>query len=100
MVGGRQLLPESWVAESTAPLRPDPRTWEVWQHWPDLGGYYKYHWWGLKLPDGGYDYMARGKFQQIVYVAPRRNAVVVRFGEDPDPGVSWPLVIRAIVDGL
>ena len=26
---GVQILPESWVRESTEPLRPDPRTWET-----------------------------------------------------------------------
>jgi hypothetical protein len=33
-------------------------------------------------------------------VAPRRNAVVVRFGDHPDEQVLWPLVIRGIVDTL
>jgi hypothetical protein len=44
--------------------------------------------------------MARGKFDQLVYVAPRKNAVIVRLGGAPDEDVRWPLVVRAIVDRL
>jgi CubicO group peptidase (beta-lactamase class C family) len=95
---GQRILPVEWVKQSTMP--PEPRPWEIWQEWPALGGYYSHHWWGLQLADGGYDFFARGKFQQTIYVAPRRNAVVVRFGDHPDEQVLWPLVIRGIVDTL
>lgn len=97
---GAQILPEAWVAESTQPLRPDPRTWELVPNWTGYTRYYKYHWWGLDNPDGTYDFYAHGKFDQIVYVAPRKNVVIVRLGNAPDENVRWPMVIHNLIDQL
>lgn len=97
---GVQILPESWVRESTEPLRPDPRTWETFPAWLDYGGYYKYHWWGINNVDGSYDFCAQGRYGQIIYVAPRKNMVIVRLGDELDEYVSWPLVIHNVVDRL
>ena len=97
---GVQILPEGWVRESTEPLRPDPRTWETFPSWLDYGGYYKYHWWGINNADGSYDFCAQGRYGQIIYVAPRKNAVIVRLGDELDENVLWPLVIHNVVDQL
>ena len=97
---GVQILPESWVRESTEPLRPDPRIWQTFPEWLDYDGYYKYHWWGLNNPDGSYDFCAQGRYGQIIYVAQRRNTVIVRLGDELDKNVFWPLVIQDIVDKL
>jgi CubicO group peptidase (beta-lactamase class C family) len=97
---GVQILPEAWVRVSTEPLRPDPRTWETMRSGLDYGAYYKYHWWGLNNPDGTYDFYAHGKYDQIIYVAPRKNVVIVRLGDALDENVRWPLVIQDLVDKL
>jgi CubicO group peptidase (beta-lactamase class C family) len=97
---GVQILPESWVRESTEPLRPDPRAWETMPWWLDYNGYYKYHWWGFNNEDGSYDFYAHGRYDQIVYVAPRKNVVVVRLGDMLDENVLWPLIIHNLVDQL
>ena len=97
---GVQILPEDWVHESTEPLRPDPRIWESSPFWLEIGGYYKYHWWGINNPDGSYDFFAHGRYDQIIYVAPRKNVVIVRLGDQLDESVIWPLVIYDVVDKL
>ena len=97
---GVQILPEAWVAESTQPLRPDPRVWETMTYWPDLDGYYKYHWWGINNDDGTYDFYAHGRFDQIIYVAPRKNVVIVRLGNAPDENVLWGLVLHNLVNQM
>lgn len=97
---GVQILPEAWVVESTQPLHPDPRTWETMTEVLDYGGYYKYHWWGIVNADGTYDFHSHGKYDQIIYVAPRKNVVIVRLGDRLDDSVNWTLVLKNIVDQL
>jgi hypothetical protein len=53
---------------------------------------YKYHWWCINNPDGSYDFYAHGRYDQIIYVAPRKNVVIVRLGDAWDENVLWPLV--------
>jgi CubicO group peptidase (beta-lactamase class C family) len=97
---GRQILPEDWVIEATSPPEEDPRNWETVSSWKERGGYYKYHWWGLVNPDGTYEYMARGNLGQIIYVAPSKNIVAVRFGPEPDDRILWANVIHALIDQI
>ncbi len=70
------------------------------QEWPSLGGYYGYHWWGLRNADGTYDFSAQGNFGQMIYVAPRKNVVIVRLGNAPDEKLIWALVLHSLVDQL
>jgi CubicO group peptidase (beta-lactamase class C family) len=97
---GKQILPSDWVAESTRPDPTDTRPFEVVPSWKEAGGYYGYHWWGLNNSDGTYDFMARGNLGQTIYVAPRKNMVVVRFGSEADPDVTWAFVIQALINQM
>jgi len=94
---GKQILPAEWVAEST---KPNTKPFEVAQSWEEAGGYYGYHWWGLNNADGTYDFSARGNLGQMIYVAPRKNMVIVRFGNEADPNVIWSFVAQALVDQM
>ena len=97
---GQQILPAAWVAASTQPDAGDDRLFEGYPLWEEVDGYYGYHWWGLRNAGGSYDFMAHGHLGQIIYVAPRKNMVVVRLGEEPDEKVNWAFVLHGLVDEM
>lgn len=97
---GKQILPVGWVEESTSPDPMDTRLYEVYSLWKESGGYYGYHWWGMNNPDGSYDFMARGNLGQLIYVAPRKNMVIVRLGSETDANVVWSFVVQALVNQM
>lgn len=74
VVGGKTILPASWVDRS---LSPDPVA--GWVHtadgWVKRG---KYQWF---LTSDGRGYFAKGYRGQYVFVEPDKHAVFVRFGE-------------------
>lgn len=90
---GRQLISRHWVAESTAPDPTDQRPWLSGRSWKDAGGYYKYMWWGMSRPGGGYDYTATGHLGQKIAIFPQDGIVIVRFGTDDEGVDSWDEVI-------
>jgi CubicO group peptidase (beta-lactamase class C family) len=97
---GQQILPMDWISASTKPDPTDQRPFEVSPQWKELGGYYGYHWWGMKNADGTYDFAARGNLGQMIYVAPRKNMVIVRLGDERDSGVIWYFVAQSIVNQM
>ena len=78
---GRQVVPERWVREATSA-----------QAAGGAADFYAFHWWtragrGNPLPAG--HVLAQGNLGQYVYVAPDRDLVIVRLGDDA--GVEdWP----------
>ncbi|AOY00337.1 serine hydrolase [Jeongeupia sp. USM3] len=79
---GRQIIPSSWVAESTTAI---------------AGGEYGLHWWTppKSEPRRG-DYYAQGLSGQYLYIYPARRTVIVRLGERN--GEWWPALMRAIAE--
>jgi CubicO group peptidase (beta-lactamase class C family) len=63
---GKQIIPESWVIESTT-VAPDA----PWKH-------YKYLWWISRSGNGRFT--AVGNLGQFIFVAPDKNCVILRFG--------------------
>lgn len=97
---GQQILPADWVTESTQPKPGDDRPFERFPEWKEMGGYYGFHWWGLNNADGSYDFTAAGNYGQYIFVSPRKNAVIVRLGEEKDSNVNWALVMESILNQL
>jgi CubicO group peptidase (beta-lactamase class C family) len=99
--GGKQVVPEKWVEESTSPDASDNRRWRRATAWKQAHGYYKYLWWGRARPDGSYAFMARGNLQQQwVYVSPRDRVVIVRFGLVDGAADSWPDIFESVTDSV
>lgn len=73
---GKQLLPESWVSESTV---PDEVNEPIYQD-SEFG--YQYQWWTLTDSDA---YVARGLQGQYIYIDPSTNTVVIKLSYFP-PG--------------
>ena len=102
--GGRcdsvQILPASWVLEST---RPD-MTVDYHAYYPTDGifaggrGYYKYFWWGLRHDDS-YDFTAVGNFGQYVYVSPASHLIIVRNGASFGAG-GWLGMFKTMATAL
>jgi CubicO group peptidase (beta-lactamase class C family) len=83
---GKQIIPESWVAESTIV--------DAGARWTN----YKYLWW---IPRSGKGrFMAVGNLGQFIYVAPDKDCVIVRFGRGKprDWQRVYPQLFAALVE--
>ena len=88
---GRQVVPEAWVRQATAP-----------QAAGSPADFYAFHWWtgtrrGTPLPHG--HALAHGNFGQFVYVAPDRDLVIVRLGDDYG-SEDWPQRLARLASQL
>lgn len=86
-LNGRQILPESWTAESTTTdagrNTPDfySQSSDVFNVVPPTEkGYYAYWWWGWIEPDGRKTFSAFGKHGQFIFVSRDDRVVIVRNG--------------------
>jgi CubicO group peptidase (beta-lactamase class C family) len=94
---GRQIVSERWVVESTTRDPNDNRPWETYSPWLDIGGYYKYFWWGVSRGADDYTFQANGLWGQYIFVSPKTGVVIVRTGSRW--GISplvWPQVFQYI----
>ena len=105
---GERLLPEGWVARTTAPAgaRTDADWFRhyrsrPWGRFLATGKvYYQGLWWGQRLDDGGHDFFAMGVLGQHVYVSPDTATVIVRLSDRFPPGVWWAPVWRQVALAL
>lgn len=95
---GVQIIPAQWVIDSTSPDPFDTRPWLNFADFPGQDGYYKYHWWGYQRENGLYDYIAWGHLQQLIYIRPDQNLVIVRLGRELGPQVDWGQLLKSLAD--
>ena len=74
-VGDRQVVPESWVTDTT-----DTSTKIELEQYDGRQWGYRAGWWIVPRPEGPSDFCAIGHFGQFIYVSPQFNAVFVRNG--------------------
>ncbi len=93
---GRQIVPASWVAQSTRGHVPPGE-------WPDdylAAGWhnYGYQWWLASEAAG--DYFALGKDGQFLYISPATETVIVRLGWSQGDLFSseWVALFQAIAE--
>jgi CubicO group peptidase (beta-lactamase class C family) len=97
---GRQVVPEHWAIESTARDPDDKRPWETFSRWQQIGGYYKYFWWGVSS-GADYDFLGIGTYGQFIFVSPSTRVVIVRSAaEDGIDPPYWRQVFQYIADGV
>lgn len=77
----KQIVPEAWVKDATAPRQTEPIA-------PGVPLGYRYQWWTLPGTDA---YMALGLQGQFIYVDPATDTVVVKLSYFP-PGNEEPEV--------
>ncbi len=82
---GKQIVSESWVAEST---KVDTKEGSAW--------YYQYQWW---LPTKNGDFMAEGILGQFIYVNPSKNLIIVRLGKKHGD-VDWVGLFVELASGF
>jgi len=80
---GIQIVPETWVAESTQADRSlDYENYYYDDYiFADGKGYYKYLWWGIQRDTQNYDFIAEGNHGQFIYISPQSDLIILRFGE-------------------
>lgn len=81
---GQQVVPESWVKQST---KVDTSKGSAW--------YYQYQWW---LPTKSGDFMAAGILGQYIYVNPAKDLVIVRLGKNKGKA-DWDQIFVRIASG-
>jgi len=106
MYDGEQVVPKTWVLESTLPPESEPigyytdiKSWTN-DNFKDGSEYYKYLWWGFVNPDGTYDYYASGHLGQMIYVSPTKNVIIVRNGSSRGIFTNWGVICREIAKKL
>lgn len=94
-----QLISEKWINESTSPDTSSICFWRKIEYYENKDVYFNSMWWGLRTADGDYEYSASGHFGQRIYIAPSKNAILVRFGTK-DGDVDWTSFMMKLAEKI
>lgn len=61
---------------------------------------YKYMWYSTPSPQSGYDIIAWGKSDQILYISPANGAVALRTGKTDGGVKDWITVLQSIISAI
>lgn len=79
---GRQLIPDSWIVDSVTPDAPHLMA----EAHPEYPLSYGYQWW---IPPGDEgEYCALGIYNQVIYVNPARDLVIVKLSANSEYGLT------------
>jgi CubicO group peptidase (beta-lactamase class C family) len=101
--GGERILPAPLLREATAPaIPPDPPTFTAGnsnfaRH---RGLFYGLLWWGFAAPGSPPDAFALGLYGQVLYIARRCDAVLLRTGWEVGGVDYWPALLRDLASAL
>ncbi|MDE6276168.1 MAG: beta-lactamase family protein [Clostridia bacterium] len=97
---GQQIINKSWLDVSTTcefPLKNDEYK-KTFLEDKNIG--YKYMWYSTRSQQSGYDIIAWGKSDQILYISPANDIVVLRTGKSDGKVNNWVETIKDIITNL
>lgn len=94
---GTQIIDEAWLKHSTLcdfPINTDEYK-DSFLSGKNIG--YKYMWYCTPSAKTGYDIIAWGKSDQILYVSPESNTVILRTGKTDGGVANWVETMKGII---
>ena len=105
-----RILSDDWIKESALTdwnisgsdayyekFEPEDTVGKFFREW---GGYYSYFWWGYKEEGIPVDFFAFGMLDQLIYISPGNDIIILRFGDGSEDVLWWPEIFRSIVREL
>lgn len=107
---GQKIVSEKWIIDSTKFDDTSVFNPGYYQYYKDFvwtkcffnkgNAYYKYFWWGYKINETDYDYFAQGNLGQFIYICPKKNLIIARFGKKWGAINWWPDLFLYIKNNL
>ena len=97
---GAQVINGNWLDASTLcqfPINSDEYE-DSFLAGKNIG--YRYMWYSLPSEQGGYDIVAWGKSDQILYISPSNNLVILRTGKTDGGVADWTQLLRALSSNI